>query len=81
MKITLPTHPEITLTDPEYTWTCIDDPQAQTFTPAIHFEVENEGVQFTAVVPLSPQPYVDGTWYDEDVENAIQDYLLTIKSK
>lgn len=78
MRIILPTHLDVELIDPEYTWTCLDDPQSETFTPTINFAATHNGVNFTIPHALTPQPYVNGTWGDAEVDKAVEDYLNEI---
>lgn len=62
----------------EFTWevhSTLDNPNAETFTPTVVFisgktRIANQ---------LPPQPYVNGSWTDEDVSNAIENYIKSIE--
>jgi hypothetical protein len=71
----------ITLEDPivelDYT---VDNPKNETFMPVIVLvDKINPAIRIGHELP--PQPYVEGTWTDEDVENAIQEYIKSISVK
>lgn len=80
MKIEVTTHNEI-LTDPiiELERT-IDDAKKETFMPLIII-IDRDNLERRFGQYLPAQPYVNGTWTDEDVENAIANYIdqITIK--
>lgn len=79
MKIAVETHNEI-LIDPiiEIGERTIDDAKSKTFTPMIVIvDKENQKRRFAQYLP--PQPYVNGTWTDEDVEKAITKHIDEIK--
>ena len=78
MKIILSTHLEIELVDPAVEIiSTLDDPINQTFTPTILFVCGENKIGHT--IPASA--YIKGTWTDEDVENAIQEYIKSISVK
>lgn len=54
----------------------IDHPKNETFTPSVLFVSGKTKV----VVTLPPQPYVNGSWTDTDVEQAIAKYIDEIKT-
>ena len=55
----------------------IDNPIDRTFTPTVVF-ISGE-VRIANQLP--PQPYVNGTWTDEDVTESVENYLKTIEIK
>lgn len=75
MKFTINTHPNLEIVDPviELVET-VDHPNDETFTPRVILSVYNSRISHT----LPPQPYVDGTWTDDDVNNAITAYFNSI---
>ena len=76
MRIELDTHKGVILENPtiELMGT-YDDPINETFTPTIRL---TDGENVKPWHDLPPQPYVKGTWTDEDVQNAIDKYLNEI---
>ena len=72
---TVPLHPGLLIVEPTVeVISTIDWPQDESFQPAIilrtaYCEIYHE---------LPAQPYVNGTWSDEDVYNAIAAHLETI---
>lgn len=75
MKIRLETHDNIILIDPTITvHHTIDDPINETFTTTLRIVHANYDVLHN----MPAYPYVNGTWQDSDVQNAINDYLPTI---
>jgi hypothetical protein len=81
MKIILDTHQTIELINPEYRVETLDNAEVQTFTPIIYFKTERNGVPFEIAHSMPPQPYVNNTWTDTDVENAVKTYLQTINTE
>ena len=78
MKFELESHIGVTLVDPEIKLRgTFDDPTNETFTPSILFVSPNINIAHT----LPAQPYVDGTWTDEDVQTSIDNYLNEIQIK
>jgi hypothetical protein len=80
MKIEVITHNEI-LEDPivELEKT-IDIPKNETFIPCIVLvDKDNPKRRFAQYLP--EQPYINGTWTDEDVQNAIDQHLKIIEIK
>jgi len=55
----------------------LDNPNDQTFTATIVFVSGNNRI--AATIPSAT--YVNGTWTDEDVENAVQEYIKSIEVK
>lgn len=55
----------------------LDNPNGETFTPTVIFISGKTRIANT----LPPQPYVNGTWTDQDVENAVQEYIKSIEVK
>lgn len=55
----------------------LDNPNDETFTVTVVFISGSNKIANT----LPPQPYVNGTWTDQDVENAIQEYIKSIEVK
>lgn len=77
MKIEIATHNEI-LIDPiiELDKT-IDNPKNKTFQPVvILIDSENTRRRFGQFLP--EQPYINDTWTDEDVQNAIDNYIQSM---
>ena len=77
--IRLESHPGVDLINPKIERLgTFDDHIKKTFTPTIVFVVE-PNIRIAHNMPA--QPYVNGTWEDEDVENAIQEYIKSIEVK
>lgn len=77
MKIEVSTHNEV-LIDPiiELERT-IDNPKNKTFQPVIILvDSENPRRRFGQFLP--EQPYINDTWTDEDVQNAIDTHIRSI---
>lgn len=55
----------------------LDNPNDQTFTPSIVFISGTTRIFNT----LPSQPYVNGTWTDEDVNTAINEHIKSIEIK
>ena len=55
----------------------LDNPKDETFTATIVFVSGSTRIANT--IPASA--YIKGTWTDEDVENAIQNYIKSIEVK
>lgn len=73
----VPSHPGVLIVDPTVVVvSTIDRPLQQQFQPAIEF-VRGERVRIHHDLP--PQPYVAGTWTDEDVEQAVAAHLVTLE--
>jgi hypothetical protein len=80
MKLILNSHPDITLIEPVFKLVkTIDYPESETFVPCLEFEVDNSEVKFKIYHELPPQPYVNGSWTDVDVDNAIKTYFESIE--
>lgn len=79
MKIQVKTHAGLILIDPNIEiHSTLDDPNAETFTPSIILvDSVNPEIRIGHVLP--PQPYVNGTWTDKDVEQTIAKYIDEIK--
>lgn len=80
MRIEVLTHSEI-LEDPivEIDKT-IDNPKNLTFTPCIVLIDSNDQKRRFAQY-LPEQPYVNGSWTDQDVQQSVENYLKTIEIK
>lgn len=78
MKIEVATHNEI-LIDPiiELEKT-IDNPKNKTFQPVIVLVDKDNPIRRFGQF-LHEQPYINDTWTDEDVQNAINDYLKSVE--
>jgi len=76
MKYTVNTHEGVVIDNPtiEIVGT-FDDPINETFKPSIIFVFGENRIYHE----LPSQPYVNGTWNDEDVENAIENHLKTLE--
>lgn len=75
---TVPTHPGVLIADPEVTVaSTLDLPAERQFVPAILFRV---GENICIHHDLPPQPYVNGTWTDEDVAAAVSAHLVTLEA-
>lgn len=82
MKITLTETHDVTLNDPivEITEGTIDNHIRETFQPRIVFiDKEDNTKRYAQILP--EQPYVNGTWTDEDVEASVGEYLKSIVTK
>jgi hypothetical protein len=55
----------------------LDNPNDETFTVTVVFVSGSTRIANT----IPSYPYVNGTWTDEDVENAIQNYIKSISVK
>jgi len=55
----------------------IDNPNNETFTPTVVFISGANKIANT----LPPQPYVNGTWTDDDIQKSIDEYILAITVK
>lgn len=78
MKFELESHKGVTLVDPEIKLIgTFDNPEKETFRPTIIFMAENINIAYD----MPEQPYVKGTWTDEDVKNAIDQHLKIIEIK
>lgn len=55
----------------------LDNPKDETFTVTVIFVSGKNRI--AAIIPSAP--YVNGTWTDQDVENAIQEYIKSIEVK
>ena len=77
MKIQLDTHPGVILENPTIEVDfVVDFPSESKFRPHIIFSV-GENIRIAHELPKFD--YVDGTWEDEDVNNAIEGYLPTLE--
>jgi len=76
MKYTVNTHQGVVIDNPtiEIVGT-FDNPINETFTTSIIF-VFGESRIFHE---MPPQPYVNGTWNDEDVDKAIEKHLKSLE--
>ena len=55
----------------------LDNPNDETFTVTVVFVSGKNRIAST----IPSAPYVNGTWTDQDVENAIQNYIKSIEVK
>lgn len=75
---TINTHEGVDLTGEKWTLVkTIDHSDSQTFTPCIIF---NESERTNIYYELPPQPYVNDTWNDEDVQVAILNHIKQLKN-
>jgi len=76
MKYTVNTHEGVVIDNStiEIVGT-FDDPINETFKPSIVFVFGESRIYHE----LPPQPYVNGTWNDEDVKLAIENHLKTLE--
>lgn len=66
------THPGVTIVNPEIEIVqTIDKAQDKVFIPCVIIHAPN--IKIYHILP--PQPYVNGTWEDEDVQAAIINYF------
>jgi len=66
------THLGVTIVNPEVKVVqTIDKQDIEVFIP--HVRIISEGIDIYHELPS--QPYVNGTWEDKDVENAVVDYF------
>ena len=76
MKIELDSHKGVIMINPIVELiSTLDNPIKETFTPSLVF-IDGDRIRIGHDLP--PQPYVKGTWTDEDVQNAINKYLQSI---
>lgn len=76
MTIELESHKGVKMVNPTVELiSTLDNPIKETFTPELVF-VDGDRIRISHTMP--PQPYVKGTWTDEDVDNAINKYLQSI---
>jgi hypothetical protein len=69
------THPGVTIVNPDIELvTTVDVSRWETFQPTVIIHAEN--IKIYHVLP--PQPYVNGTWEDDDVNNAITTYFTNL---
>lgn len=69
------THPGVTIVNPEIELvTTVDIARDEVFQPTVIIHAEN--IKIYHVLPL--QPYVNGTWEDEDVQAAIINYFTEL---
>ena len=69
------THPGVTIINPEIeVIQTIDKPQDKVFIPCVIIHAEN--IKIYHILP--PQPYVNGTWEDEDVQVSIINYFTEL---
>lgn len=77
MKIEISTHNEILVNPIIELDRTVDNPKNQTFTPVIIIiDANDQRRRFGQFLP--EQPYINGTWTDDDVENAISQHLKQI---
>lgn len=76
MKFEVKTHPGVVITDPviEVVRT-IDDPLKHTFTPCVHITFGESCIYHE----LPAHPYVNGTWSDKNVDDAVTTYFNSIQ--
>lgn len=75
MTFTIETHSDRTFTDPSITVVeTVDNPIAETFTPRVI--IADSTGEYSHTLP--PQPYVNGTWDDTDVETAVTNYFNSL---
>lgn len=78
MKYTVDTHEGVIIENPEIELIgTFDNPIEQTFKPSILFKFGDSKIHHE----LPPQPYVNGTWTDVNVELAIENHLKTLEIK
>ena len=71
----LDTHPGLIITDPQITVVeTTDFPLEGMFQPRVLLEGDNYKISHT----LPKQPYVNGTWTDNTVNNAVTNYLNSL---
>lgn len=61
----------------DFTWevhSTLDNPKDETFTPTVVFVSGKTRI----ANQLPPQPYVNGTWSDKDVNDAVENYIQLI---
>lgn len=76
MKYTVSTHEGVVIDNPSIeVQGTFDNPNDETFKPNIVFVFDESRIFHE----LPPQPYVDGTWNDGDVEKAIENHLKTLE--
>ena len=77
MKLILDTQPGVTIVNPTFELQRTVDlyPSDNKFQPEVLVITEN--IKIYHVLP--PQDYVNGTWNDNDVQNAIKNYFEQIK--
>ena len=69
------THPGVTIVNPEIEIIqTIDKAQDKVFVPCVIIHAENINIYHE----LPPQQYVNGTWEDEDVINAVTIYFQAL---
>jgi hypothetical protein len=72
IKVNLGTHPDLIMIDPKWELNgTFDNPKNETFQPSIIWLWH--GSRINELLP--EQPYVNGTWDDENVNNAIENYI------
>lgn len=75
MTFTIATHQDRTFIDPTITVVeTVDHPLAETFTPRVI--ISDSTGEYSHTLPA--QPYVNGTWTDADVEQAVHDYFNSL---
>lgn len=82
MRIILTETHDVELVDPivEIGTRTIDDASAKTFTPMVIFiDSDNPMKRYAKYLPA--QPYVNDTWEDKDVEDAVNEYIKSIEIK
>lgn len=83
MKIEITeTHKGVIIENPTYEILpeTVDNHIKETFSPAIIVGSEKSN-NIAIYHRLPPQPYVNGTWGDEDVVNAVENHLKTLEIK
>lgn len=69
------THPGVTIVNPEIeVIQTIDKPQDKVFIPHVIIHAPNINIYHI----LPPQPYVNGTWEDENVISAVTIYFTNL---
>jgi len=75
MTFTIETHTDRTFTNPSIQVVeTVDHPLAETFTPRVI--ISDSTGEYSHTLP--PQPYVNGTWTDEDVEASVTNYFNSL---
>jgi hypothetical protein len=75
MTFTIETHADRTFTDPTITVVeTVDKPLDETFIPRVI--ISDSTGEYSHTLP--PQPYVNGTWIDEDVEASVTNYFNSL---
>jgi len=78
MKFTIETHLDREFKDPEITVIqTVDKPKETVFIPSVHIK----DATGTYHHDLPPQNYVNGTWTDDDVRDAVERYFISLDTE